>query len=87
MKNKLIMSYNNIESMETDKLNQQTDESNKESSKEQKEDKIDSSNIEQKQTSADKFAHIIKKKNIIGHNLNKNNNKKRFDSSDYYRGI
>jgi len=46
--------------------------------------KIDASALPIKQSSASKFIHITKKKNIVMHNMNKNNDKKRFDSSDYY---
>ncbi|ARF11966.1 hypothetical protein Klosneuvirus_3_101 [Klosneuvirus KNV1] len=46
--------------------------------------KIDPSTLPIKQSSASKFVHITKKKNIVMHNINKNNDKKRFDSSDYY---
>ena len=61
-----------------------TEEKLTEKSEDKSEEKIDGTNLQQKQSSANKFLHITKKKNIIAHNLNKNNDKKRFDSSDYY---
>ena len=46
--------------------------------------KIDSTTVPAKQSSASKFVHITKKKNIVVHTMSKNDHKKRFDSSDYY---
>lgn len=56
---------------------------NKESDDIKIEDKIDPSTVPTKSPSSSKFIHITKKKNILTNNMNKNNNKNRFDSADY----
>ena len=63
---------------------EQSDETKSEDKMELEDIKLNATSLPVKQSSAEKFIHITKKKNIVIHTMNKDNHKKRFDSSDYY---